>query len=90
MVDRLRELPAEPRILDVGCGAGQAEVEIDRLHMSQVRLFGVDLKPTEAAKARREAAGHNLKAHFLAGDASRLPYATGTFDSLANSGQTVW
>ena len=31
------------RILDVGCGEGLAEVALGRLHISQVRLVGVDL-----------------------------------------------
>ena len=37
------------RILDVGCGEGLAEVEIGRLHISQLRLFGVDLVLSKVA-----------------------------------------
>src|SRR5262245_16987245 len=39
--DTLRPRPGN-RILDVGCGEGAAEVSIGRLHLSQIRLFGID------------------------------------------------
>ena len=42
------------RILDVGCGEGLAEVEIGRLHISQLRLVGIDLVPSKVAAARQE------------------------------------
>ena len=35
------------RILDVGCGEGLAEVAIGRLHISQLRLVGIDLGALE-------------------------------------------
>lgn len=70
------------RILDVGCGEGLAEVSIGRLQISQIRLAGVDLVPSKLVEARQTLAGHNLRAWFAAGDACRLPFATGAFDSL--------
>src|SRR5204863_511911 len=42
---------AGDRILDVGCGAGTAEVRLGQLGISQMRLFGVDLIPTRVANA---------------------------------------
>ena len=80
LVETLRPRPGN-RILDVGCGAGAAEVSIGRLHVSQLRLYGVDLKPGEVIAAAGEAASHNLSARFTAGDACRLPFADGSFDS---------
>jgi 2-polyprenyl-3-methyl-5-hydroxy-6-metoxy-1,4-benzoquinol methylase len=57
------------RILDVGCGEGLAEVEIGRLHISQLRLFGVDLVPSKVAAARQETLAHNQRVGFAAADA---------------------
>lgn len=69
------------RILDIGCGEGAAEVRIGRLHVSQLSLYGVDIKPPRAAAAAREAAAHNLRARFASADTVRLPYRDGVFDS---------
>jgi ubiquinone/menaquinone biosynthesis C-methylase UbiE len=70
------------RILDVGCGEGQAEVAIGRLQISQVRLVGVDLVVSKAIAAKRETASHNQRVEFAAGDACRLPFRDGAFDSV--------
>ncbi len=70
------------RILDVGCGEGLAEVEIGRLHISQLRLFGVDLVPSKVAVARQETLSHNQRVGFAAADACRLPFKDGAFDSI--------
>lgn len=70
------------RLLDVGCGEGLAEVAIGRLHISQVRLFGVDLVVSKVLDARRRTAAHNQRVGFAAADACRLPFADGSFDSL--------
>jgi SAM-dependent methyltransferase len=69
------------RILDVGCGEGIAEVQIARLHLSQIRLFGVDLMIERVLVARHETAAHNQRVGFAAGDACNLPFADGAFDS---------
>lgn len=78
--ETLRPRPGN-RILDVGCGSGQAEVSLGRLHISQIGLYGIDLKVHEVVTAAREAAAHNLQARFAAGDAERLPFADRSFDS---------
>jgi len=70
------------RILDVGCGEGLAEVEIGRLHISQLRLFGIDLIPPKVAVARQETLSHNQRVGFAAADACRLPFKDGSFDSI--------
>lgn len=80
LAETLRPRPGN-RILDVGCGEGQAEVAIGRLHVSQLQLAGVDRAADKVAAARREAASHNLRAWFTAGDACRLPFRDGIFDS---------
>jgi SAM-dependent methyltransferase len=70
------------RILDVGCGEGLAEVALGRLHISQVRLVGVDLAFDKVLKASQETASHNQRVKFAAGDACRLPFRDGVFDSI--------
>jgi ubiquinone/menaquinone biosynthesis C-methylase UbiE len=79
--DTLKPRPGN-RILDVGCGEGQAEVAIGRLQISQVRLVGVDLVVSKVIAASRATASHNQRVEFAAGDACRLPFRDGAFDSV--------
>ena len=65
------------RILDVGCGEGLGEVSIGRLHISQMRLVGVDLVVAKVVAARQATAGAQPARRFAAGDACRLPFADG-------------
>jgi SAM-dependent methyltransferase len=80
LAETLKPRPGN-RILDVGCGEGQAEVSIGRLHISQVRLAGVELVPEKAAQALRETRSHNQRVSIAAGDACRLPFRNGVFDA---------
>jgi SAM-dependent methyltransferase len=70
------------RILDVGCGEGLGEVTIGRLHISQLRLFGVDVVPQKVIAARQETIAHNQRVGFAAADAIRLPFKAAAFDSI--------
>ncbi len=69
------------RILDVGCGEGIAEVQLGRLHVSQMRLVGVDLMIERVIVARHETAAHNQRVLFASADACHLPFRDGIFDS---------
>ena len=80
LAETLRPRPGN-RILDVGCGEGIAEVRIGRLHVSQVRLVGVDLMIERVMIARHETAAHNQHVGFAAADACHLPFRDGVFDS---------
>jgi SAM-dependent methyltransferase len=70
------------RILDVGCGEGVGEVAIGRMHISQLRLVGIDFVPAKVAAARQETLAHNQRVGFAAADAVRLPFRDGVFDSI--------
>ena len=60
LAETLRPRPGN-RILDVGCGEGTAEVRIGRLHVSQIRMVGVDLMIERVMVARHQTAGHNQR-----------------------------
>jgi len=81
LAETLKPRPGN-RILDVGCGEGLAQVAIGRLHISQVRLVGVDLVVSKVQIARQETASHNQRVKFAAADACRLPFRDGVFDSI--------
>jgi ubiquinone/menaquinone biosynthesis C-methylase UbiE len=80
LAETLRPRPGN-RILDVGCGEGIAEVRIGRLHVSQIRLVGVDLMIERVMVARRQTAGHNQRVAYATADACHLPFRDGAFDS---------
>jgi SAM-dependent methyltransferase len=81
LAETLKPRPGN-RILDVGCGEGLGEVAIGRLHISQVRLVGIDLMVSKVQTARQETASHNQRVKFAAADACRLPFRDGVFDSI--------
>jgi SAM-dependent methyltransferase len=80
LAETLRPRPGN-RILDVGCGEGTAEVHIGRLHVSQVRLVGVDLMIERVMVARHATRSHNQRVSFATADARHLPFHDGSFDS---------
>jgi SAM-dependent methyltransferase len=65
-------------ILDVGCGVG------GKLRAYAVagpkRVCGIDINVTAVASAARPLSCYQVPCEFLAGDASRLPFADGSFD----------
>ena len=80
LAETLRPRPGN-RILDVGCGEGTAEVRIGRLHVSQIRMVGVDLMIERVMVARHQTAGHNQRVAYATADACHLPFRDGAFDS---------
>ena len=80
LAETLRPRPGN-RILDVGCGEGTAEVRIGRLHVSQIRMVGVDLMIERVMVARYQTAGHNQRVAYATADACHLPFRDGVFDS---------
>ena len=70
LAETLKPRPGN-RILDVGCGEGLAEVAIGRLHISQVRLVGVDLVLSKVSRRVRK------RPHTISGSSSRPPMPAG-------------
>jgi len=78
--DTLRPRPGS-RILDVGCGAGTAEVMLGRLHISQLTLYAVDRDVALARQTARSGSAHNIRLNVVAAEALELPFADAAFDS---------
>ncbi len=65
------------RVLDLGTGVGaMAQQLLDRY--PSIRLTGVDLRPTQLARARENHPG----ADYIQADATKLPFPDGTFDNV--------
>jgi SAM-dependent methyltransferase len=64
-------LPADPRILDAGCGSGRFMVELSKLGV----VTGVELSDTSVALARQRGLGE-----VVAGSVLEMPFADGSFD----------
>jgi SAM-dependent methyltransferase len=71
-------LPAQPRILDTGCGSGEMLLRALRRHPA-ARGTGVDLDPDAIEEARRRAG--DLPARFEIAEAASVE---GTFDAVIN------
>jgi ubiquinone/menaquinone biosynthesis C-methylase UbiE len=69
------------RVLDVGCGYGSWLLELDIWGAEQGRLAGIDLDPTRAARA----AARLPAADIRTGDATSLPWASASFDTVIQS-----
>jgi SAM-dependent methyltransferase len=78
--ETLRPRPGK-RILDVGCGSGTAEINLSRLRLSQIKLYGVDLSLDRVKAAAEATRGINARVSYGVADARRLPFAAATFDS---------
>lgn len=67
------------RVLDVACGNGNATLAAARRFCVTT---GVDYVPELLARARERAAAERLEIDFIEGDAERLPFADGSFDTV--------
>jgi len=73
---------ADCSVLDVGCGVGGPACHLARVTGARIR--GLTPNPTQLAMARALALSQSLvpRVDFDLGDASRLPYADGSFDAV--------
>lgn len=73
-----RHLPAEGRILDLGCGAGRTTLA---LHDDGYRkILGADLSPAMIRQARSHAKRRGLRIPFRVADACALPFPARSFE----------
>lgn len=76
---RLTNLPAGSRIIDIGCGSG---VFTQLLREAGYRVVGLDISPKLVERGKDKYSGLEL----IVGDAEALPFADGTFDGVLLSG----
>jgi SAM-dependent methyltransferase len=88
IVDAVIEmLPAEARVLDVGCGYGRVALPLAR---AGYELEGLDLSGNLVEAARRAASAENLRIAFTVGSMTSLPYAPASFDSVICLWSAFW
>jgi ubiquinone/menaquinone biosynthesis C-methylase UbiE len=82
----LKDLPENPRILDVGCGPGMQTIELAKLSSGRIEAldnhqpFLDDLK----RRAKKETVSHRVK--VVKGDMCALNYENGSFDLIWSEG----
>jgi ubiquinone/menaquinone biosynthesis C-methylase UbiE len=77
----LLELHPGDRVIEVGCGAGDDVLAMARFVGPSGRVVGVDASETMIEESRRRSSCLGLPVEFITGDAHRLDFADGSFDS---------
>jgi SAM-dependent methyltransferase len=72
-------LGAGETVLDVACGTGNLSLPAARAGAS---VTGIDIAPNLIAQAETNAASEGLRIAFEVGDAERLPYSDGAFQTV--------
>lgn len=70
-------IPANTRLLDVGCGSGQTAIPAAK---KGIYVTGVDIAENLIEHARKRASDARLLVQFDVGDAEDLPYSDDSFD----------
>ena len=73
------ELERGETVLDVACGTGNLSLPAARAGAS---VAGIDIAPNLIAQAETNAASEGLHIDFEVGDAERLPYSDGAFQTV--------
>jgi ubiquinone/menaquinone biosynthesis C-methylase UbiE len=73
-----RHLPADGRILDLGCGAGRTTFGL--YDEGYRNILGVDFSPGMIRQARVHSERRRRRIQFRVGDACRLPFRARSFD----------
>ncbi len=77
-------LPADARVLEIGCGTGNLALRAARRH-PDTQLVGIDPDEAALARARRKAERRGLDVRWDTGVAQDLPYEDGSFDRVLSS-----
>jgi demethylmenaquinone methyltransferase/2-methoxy-6-polyprenyl-1,4-benzoquinol methylase len=78
---RWLDLPASPRVLDVGAGTGDLALEILR-QQPQAKAIALDFTPEMMRIGKRRPAAERVQ--WVAADAARLPFAARSFDAVVS------
>lgn len=81
----VRALPAEPVVLDAGCGTGRMMPVLARLAGPGCQVEGIDLSDSMVRRAGRDHPGFSLSV----GSLRTLPYAGGVFDGVLSWYSTI-
>jgi ubiquinone/menaquinone biosynthesis C-methylase UbiE len=80
VVEAVRRLAGQPRVLDLACGTGRFLQQLHRA-LPRASLHGVDLSPPYVAYARRLL---GPDAAVLEGNAEQTPFTDGYFDAVTS------
>ncbi|QKY19096.1 class I SAM-dependent methyltransferase [Halolamina sp. CBA1230] len=73
LVDLRESLPADPRLLDLGCGAGEGPLQF----LPAERAVGLDFSGEQLRLARER-----VDADLVSGEMTALPFAADSFDAV--------
>jgi len=76
-------LPAQPHVLDLGCGTGKLLNRLAQAHPN-LKGLGIDLSPDMVAQARRSNQAPE-QVNYQIGNATALTLEAGRFDALFNT-----
>lgn len=79
------ELGESPTVLDAGCGAGLAALELFGTRLHNVHYVGMDVSPAVDVAAERFAE-RDLPGGFVQADLAEPPFADGTLDVVFSEG----
>jgi len=82
---RSLKLPAEARVLEIGCGRGIALPVLDRL-CSPRQLVGLDIDGELLVEAADNLREHGAEAELVCGDVRRMPFEDEAFDVIIDFG----
>lgn len=87
VAEHILEYGSEGSLLDIGTGPGWLLVKISQ-RSPRLRLTGLDYSPSMVARAEKNIAGIGLsgKIEVREGDASHMPFDSGTFDIVVSTG----
>src|SRR5215470_762312 len=74
------EIPTNARVLEVAPGPGYFAIELAKLGPRQIT--GVDISPTFVEIAQRNAQEAGVSVDFRLGNASGMPFKSGSFDFI--------